>query len=200
MIDFFDHIYVINLDHRKDRWSRIQNTLKHFKGKITRIPAVERKRGWLGCYYSHAAVLEAAQKEIVKHVLVLEDDAEFFPDWEATWEKAKYQIPERWDMLYLGYNLDISCRKPDSIHLNMLRLFGCLTTHAYGIHWRALDRLAMTVYDEKKPIDQIYKDLRFFDTFGVYPLMINQTDDYSDINKRHMKNRFRDNVRQIVGR
>lgn len=106
----------INLNRRKDR-------LKSFKEKwaeageplkIKRFPArdgsVIPKPSWFwppegawGCYLSHLeAIMEAIEEGGVKNLLVLEDDAVFREGFKDNFAECLNELPEDWDMFYLG--------------------------------------------------------------------------------------------------
>ena len=93
---FFDKIFIINLEHRKDRWDECQEILK--KHKITNFErftaicpeykSIDRKhynrlvvnqREWyvtgaVGCKLSHLGVIKLAKSRGYNNFLVLEDD------------------------------------------------------------------------------------------------------------------------------
>lgn len=208
MFTEFDHVYVINLDKRQDRWTKIQPVLANFSAKITRISAVEMQPGWKGCYASHVKFLEKAMEDNAGHALVLEDDAELFSDWKAIWDIAKIQIPKDFEILYLGYNLDpgpTNFKKPDFVSNNIIRMWGCLTTHAYVVNRPSLQRLYNDVIAKRTEwnttIDDTYANLASgYNFYGVYQMLFNQSSGYSDINNHVVNYSLRQNVNNVLGR
>lgn len=79
----FDVVYIINLEHRTDRWEHITNELRKTcidPSKIHRINAVyENGLGQLGCSKSHILALKTLLEtdETIQNALVLEDDFMF---------------------------------------------------------------------------------------------------------------------------
>lgn len=128
----FDRIFVINLDHRTDRWSRAEQMLN--KLRITnyerfsaiapnlsevawknsyRDVSVKHARkhkcpldkyicGALGCKMSHYHVILLSKERNYKNVLILEDDAVIANDFAETLKNSLSNLPENWHMLYLG--------------------------------------------------------------------------------------------------
>lgn len=208
-MNIFDHIYIINLDKREDRWSKVQKVVEHFSPstKYTRIPAVEMQPGWKGCYASHIKFLEKMLEDGHERALVLEDDAELFEDWNPIWNVVQSQIPD-FDILYLGYNLDpvpTNFKNPDFVNTNIIKMNGCLTTHAYVVSKPSLQRLYEEVVSKRiewnATIDITYGYLAGdFNFYGIYPMIFNQLSGYSDINNNVVNYTLRENVRSVLGK
>jgi glycosyl transferase family 25 len=76
-MEFIDHIYFINLDHRTDRLQQFQEEIQKLAplDKVERIQAVHKPElGGLGCSLSHVKTLETFLKSDYKNCLVFEDD------------------------------------------------------------------------------------------------------------------------------
>jgi hypothetical protein len=100
--DYFDNIYIINLEHRTDRWQHCEEQMvKHgfTAEKFKAIGATEMIKGWQACTLSHIAVLEDARQRGFERVLVLEDDFVFCDDFN---DKFLSQYSPNWQILYLG--------------------------------------------------------------------------------------------------
>ncbi len=77
-------VYVINLDHRVDRWENIKKIAYSCGINPTRVSAVKASPGWHGCGLSHKLVAEIAKQNNDPWYLVLEDDAIFSQDqWKS---------------------------------------------------------------------------------------------------------------------
>lgn len=130
--DSVDAVFVINLDHRVDRWTAFRERWKGIipEEKIIRSSAVsgvdlpgygkypwftemtgDRAKSWAGaagCALSHKRVIYEAQKMGCTTIVVMEDDA--VPS--VAMSKFGYdevlrsflQREERWGLLYLGFN------------------------------------------------------------------------------------------------
>jgi GR25 family glycosyltransferase involved in LPS biosynthesis len=80
MFENIDHIYVINLEHRKDRLEQFNENIKDLdiKDRITIINAIyEPDYGALGCSKSHILTLEKFISSEYKNVIIFEDDFRF---------------------------------------------------------------------------------------------------------------------------
>lgn len=81
------HVYYINLDRRVDRRQAFEQSMRNVSipldTLVTRFSAVDTSgRGWIGCSKSHSEVLKLAATTLatkVKHVVVFEDDFEWYP-------------------------------------------------------------------------------------------------------------------------
>ena len=126
---FFDKIFVINLDHRKDRWNESLKLFeKYHISNYERISAVKpiykdipkkyysnlvvNQTEWyvtgaVGCKLSHLKVIKLAKERNYKNFLVLEDDFSIDKDnFEDIIQKviSEINIIPEWDMIYLGGN------------------------------------------------------------------------------------------------
>lgn len=127
-------IYVINLDHRVDRWLSFKENWKDILdfSKVKRMSAVfgvelngygegpwfseyteGRERDWAGvagCLLSHKRVIEDAAAHGYERILVLEDDAvpsEYFAISEVASDAVLTNFLKKdtnWGLCYLGYN------------------------------------------------------------------------------------------------
>ena len=201
---FFDHIYILNLDRRPDRWSMIQTQLEQARiKKAVRFSAIDKKPGWVGCFESHLVMLQYALAANAKNVLVLEDDATFYADWMGIWQEGIKQVEADWDMLYLGYNLDPENElHPELVASHLLRLNSVLTTHAYAVNGKYLADLvayAESQIDSGLPIDVVFsKRLRHINAFGLYPMLFYQATGMSDILGRECVYHLRRTVEQAL--
>lgn len=206
MESFFDHIYVINLDRRVDRWRDIQSQLRDAGiTKAIRFSAIDKEPGCVGCFESHLAVLQTALDAGANNVLVLEDDATLYRDWRTSWIEGKRQIPNDWDMLYLGYNLDPAWSGSVSLVTpNILCLKDILTTHAYAVNGKYLAGLVETVKSAiglGTPIDVVYTQ-QFINikAYGIYPMLFCQASGFSDILGCPVDYHLRQNVDHVLAK
>ena len=209
--EYFDRIFVINLDARKDRW---QTTLKEFekvgitnyerfsaiKPSLNDVPKAwhagmnfhfsNNKNNYLigatGCKMSHVAILKKAKAAGYKNILVLEDDVIFQDNAAAIFEAATQQlIADAWDMLYLSGN-HIRATQPES--KNLKKLTGTFATHGYGIQSRMYDLVINSAMDYGREIDVYYANQihRQYRCFCMEPHIIRQGAGYSDIVSRNV--------------
>ncbi len=118
-IDFFDKIYIINLESRPDRKKEIEAQLKKINlsindAKITVFNAVKPEDagefpsiGAKGCFLSHLGVLKDIQKFGYKNALIFEDDLNFINGFT---EKSNLVLTELldedWDIFYGDYCIE----------------------------------------------------------------------------------------------
>lgn len=127
-LDLIDCIYVINLDHRIDRWKYLNSLFEKYHLGANRVPAVN---GWkfskkqqleataphglrmspgaLGCLLSHISILKDAYDREFSLIWIMEDDAEILEDPRSLVPiiSALFTIDPEWDLLYTdkGYRL-----------------------------------------------------------------------------------------------
>ena len=119
--DKIDEAFVINLDRRADRMERLCPDLKARSErwsavdgrKLTMTPAIKRlfapndffwKKAVTGCALSHLGLWWklANENPSIENYLIMEDDVKFQPGWENVWKNAVDDIPEDYDIIYLG--------------------------------------------------------------------------------------------------
>ena len=113
--DFFDKIYCINLDSRKDRWEKckekfallgIEDRVERFSGiTLSHLPDLNPKiRGRAGCVLSHASILRKAMELQLGNYLVLEDDFDLCYDSNEclkSLSSSQKELPNDWHIFYL---------------------------------------------------------------------------------------------------
>lgn len=207
-MNFFDYIYVINLDKRKDRWEQIKGELSKLgvADRAIRIPGVDLGNH-TGCTASHKKFLDAAIANGRGVSLVLEDDAMVCPDWQKSLISGVAKIPDDWDILYLGYNLDpTSGIPPDFVSRHLLELHGCLTTHMYAVNCNRLDRIKrfrelMETNSNIIQIDMLYLHIALtqgYKTYAIYPMVATQRPGFSDISGFNVSYTLRENVDAVL--
>lgn len=110
-----DKIYLINLPHRTDRLriSKIQFAKAGIEN-YTIFPAIDARRlklkgttednqGLIGCFLSHYFILQEALINKYKRIVIFEDDMILANDFKDKFEEAMKQVPDKWQLLYLGY-------------------------------------------------------------------------------------------------
>ena len=123
LIKGIEKTYVINLDTRPDRWTKLMEAEPYLEPLVERVSGVngktlemnpfifnlfnqnefQWKKSIIGCNLSHISVwnrIASAEKE--GYYLVLEDDVRFQKGWIDTWRAYQSAIPADADLLYLG--------------------------------------------------------------------------------------------------
>ena len=209
-MDFFKNIYVINLDRRKDRWAEVQGELQKLgiQQRAQRISGVDLG-SHPGCTASHKKFLDLAIQNGSGASLVIEDDAQIMSDWQESLHNGLKRLPDDWDILYLGYNLDPhspSTIPPNFIGYNLIQLFGCLTTHMYAVNCNRLDRIKafreyMDKYSSIIQIDMLFLTIILthqFKTYGIYPMVAVQRAGFSDISNHAVTYSLKEHVDMVL--
>jgi glycosyl transferase family 25 len=122
MEKYVDNVYLINMDKDTDRLEKVTKECKKFNINFERFNGVDPLKlskkelnkyvskicqnicpnGIIGCGVSHMKIYEDALKNNYKNILVLEDDVFFSDDIYEELNKAMIELPEDYDILYLG--------------------------------------------------------------------------------------------------
>jgi glycosyl transferase family 25 len=117
-----EHVFVINLKTRQDRWNEIKNQFKNTDLKLIRWNAVYGKdlsekqiraitsdfcnvfcsHGIVGCWLSHYTLWQFIVKHNIDNVLVLEDDAKPVTEFNSRISTELKKIPKDYDLVYFG--------------------------------------------------------------------------------------------------
>jgi glycosyl transferase family 25 len=137
MEKYVDNVYLINMDKDTERLEKVTKECKKFNINFERFCGVDPLKlskkelnkyvsktcqnicpnGIIGCGISHMKIYEDAIKNNYKNILVLEDDVYFRDELYKDLEEAMTELPEDYDILYLGcsgmcdkkqvYNMDL---------------------------------------------------------------------------------------------
>ena len=171
--------YIINLAHRTDRLEHITRQCANNNLELVRIEAIEgrerfanqpkKKRGYLGCYESHLMLLKMLLAKKEDFFLIAEDDCIFEYNFKHKLSVYLKQLPEDFDMLYLGGSLVRENATADYSE-NIKIAKDVLCTHAYIISKKALPELIQAVETRKHKIDVLYCEYqKTHKCFIVYP-------------------------------
>ena len=196
--DFFDKVYVINLKSRPERLKLCKqelnkNGIEHevFEAVIGN-PGVEvhskylrNRPGAVGCLLSHIGVIKNAKKLGLNKILVIEDDVEFCKNFIQVFDKMVKDLPEDWDMFYLGGSGHVNPNNNvlTEITKNISKTTGTMTTSSYGISGNIFDVVIENASKMIEPIDSVYK-YRIQCNYNCYvtrPNIAWQKPGYSDI-------------------
>ena len=169
--------YCINLDSRHRRWRQVQKESAKLDIIPERFSAIKMDYGHEGCTQSHLSILKKADGIF----MIIEDDFKICTKYpKPTMALALSQLPDDWDILYLGATLS----KPLERHsVNLYRLKGALATHAiiYNNQNGVVDYIA-----QNHPggiMDKFYRDVvqEKFNCFFPFPMIATQRAGHSDI-------------------
>jgi GR25 family glycosyltransferase involved in LPS biosynthesis len=192
-------IFIINLDRREDRWTRISGLCNSLNLSYTRISAIEDEEPWIGCGLSHLKCISIAKERGLPWIIILEDDAEFDRDGLAHLNSLLGHLwynRECWDRFSGGPHFGAGDLQPMLTLFNKhyhLFYFSGLSTHFNLIHSGAYEKILKWRPDTDREIDVFY--LRAAYNIGniirsicSYPHVATQGSSYSDITRQYELN------------
>ena len=195
-LDDITNAFYINLDHRTDRKSHVEEQLSKIGIMGLRFNAIKMKNGAIGCSMSHLKILEEAHKNHLDHVLIVEDDITFLePEKFKTYISKFFKLHgNNWDVILFAGNNMPPYKNIDDTCIQVSR---CQTTTGYLVNGHYIKTLATNVRagltnllnkpDEKInfAIDRYWFHLQEKDNwFFIIPPTVIQREDYSDIEHR----------------
>lgn len=142
----FERTFVISLAFRADRLNAFYKQTRQIgmpdpelwpaiHGDVCKHPDIwTAGNGAWGCYRSHMNILEYCLNNKVASYLVLEDDAQFRDNYQASLYRFKEQLPDDWEQVYLGGQLmHVNAQPPIKISDHVYRPFNVNRTHAFAI-------------------------------------------------------------------
>lgn len=193
---YFDKVYYINLDKRVDRKQECETELLKHNIIAERVSAVDAntltnyslypqryfKRGNYGLLLTNIRIFEEAVKQGYKSIVILEDDAMFIENFNDYFEIIYPQVPEDWDILYLGANHQ---KPPTLVAENVGKCIETWTTHAIVFKQSSYQIILEELYRLEHPIDVAFSKL--FDRVNAYsilPSIVFQRPSYSNIENK----------------
>lgn len=207
--DYFDNIFLINLERRSDRLEEFRakadkigfrfEVFNAFDGKkidedfvyngkkINITPNQYYFGGFdnyaksqLGCLLSHLGVLKLAKERGYKKFLVLEDDCDFTDDFEQKFNNFCEDFNRDWDMFYFSGSMPETSESFETYR----RLISCHTTHSYAVNSRCIDELIEFTEGNINlmPIDSNYTHIQSkLECYIAFPFLTYQAEGFSDI-------------------
>ena len=180
--EIFEKVIVINLAKRPDRMAQIKEQLDAHKITFERFEAIDGQElgitGVAACALSHRAVIEKYKD--CQSLFIFEDDAELDPNFKQLWDVFIANLPDDWQMVYLG------CNKIDwqPIAKGVARLSAGISTHAYGAKQSVFDSM-IDLSKRAEAVDVSYMQLQVsVPTYVAVPTMVGQVPGFSDIEQR----------------
>ena len=162
MNNYIDNVYLINMDKDTERLKEVTKICDKVGIKFQRFSGVKASdlsqnildkyipeeiqkygtNGMIGCGLSHLFIWQDAVKNNYKNILVLEDDVHFTDTFNEYIINALEEIPNDYDILYLGYKDLYSCEAPKDSSFNYIyKPYFPLLTHAMIISNKGLKKL-----------------------------------------------------------
>jgi GR25 family glycosyltransferase involved in LPS biosynthesis len=190
--NFVDSIYCINLDDRKDRWECSSKQFKKHNLFVERISGIkgsdmnlefppEIKEGAVGCALSQLFTLKLAKHKKDKKFLLFEDDVEFDDNINQKFSKIYSEIPNDWDMIYLGgqHFHGMNLKK---VSENVYKCEYTLCAHSVIFKYTVYDKFINSLIDITKPCDVHYAEShKDINAYVIIPHLTWQRNSYSDI-------------------
>lgn len=199
LFERFDKVYCINLDRRTDRMSNFKKEVEKYDlGEYTRISAVDGEnlnlndyngkllKGELGLVLTNLEIIKNAKDNKYGKILVLEDDCVFTDEILKIDDYFK-ELPDNWDMLYMGgnHNTHMGVQPPKIINEKVCKLHTTYSTHFVGIKNTVYDHIIEILSRKDKQLDVSYVTLqKIFNIYSFYPAITKQIVDFSDIQKK----------------
>lgn len=186
----------INRASRTDRAENMNTRLKDVGMKAIKIKAIESEplegvdesestltQGMSGCFKSHVRIWRnILEDEKLKHVLILEDDAVFSDNFKEVLDKALSELPDDFDILYLGASDDNGPYRLKTDDFDVV----CPSdhqwrTHAYIVNRKVLPKLLEKASKMYAAIDQVLVDVQpYIQCYSTMPYIVFQDDSKSD--------------------
>lgn len=203
--EYFKHITLINLKKREDRLASSTKILDEFGVNYEVWEATDNME------YPCRGLVDSMQRYFRKVLdaggdkcLLFEDDILPLVDaqvFNETMEKALQQLPEDWDLFYLGGNCASGLQEFYSANLLPVKMM--YATHATAYSKKAMEFIVNKTINE--PVDNCL--VRDFQPrkkiFITYPMLFTQSAQYSDIGKaftdwsRFLETRYDAEIRKI---
>lgn len=194
---FFDKVFCINLDKRKDRLNLVEKELSKHNVVFERFSAIDGETinkkdyttnskipvGHIGCTLSHAKLIKLCKEKGYKKVLILEDDVVFKENFEELFKEYIKEVPEDWNMFYLGGNHNVHVgNKLEMVTKHVGKCNQTFSTHAYAINESLFDEAISVLSKGEKQVDIYYSEIqKRKKIYTFFPGIANQRIGYSDI-------------------
>jgi GR25 family glycosyltransferase involved in LPS biosynthesis len=203
------HKFVINLDRRQDRLSKLNDEMSYIGWDFERFSAVDTN-SYIGCAKSHQQISQIILDRGYDYAMVFEDDIFFMPYAKKLLEQLNDQLFKKslnWDIINFAPSIHRPLNSYNEILLDLTNLppkdetkhRGIYATIAFILTRKACEYIVEWDTDkfienshQQIPIDQ-YLDMVVYPNISsfcpIFPIMV-QTNDYSDINKTNDSNHY----------
>ena len=193
MSALFPETFVINSDHRMDRWSEMIGRCKTCGLNVTRVPAIIDNPGWRGCGRSHISCIEIAKAKGLPWILIMEDDAIFTVESIARFRSLLSYLwsnRDKWERFNGGPTITKKSVMSVMDYTHRLLYVRGLTSHFHLIHAGVYDLLLAWHPDRDLMIDKMFFELetRFrtvFNNIATVPhIAVQSSSSASDIQRK----------------
>jgi GR25 family glycosyltransferase involved in LPS biosynthesis len=199
--------YLINLKKRPERLAKALQQMERAQiqdpqiveavdGSLLPLPFDDESgHGALGCKLTHQYILIDAIQENLNCIAIYEDDAVMVDDFQAKLKNVLDNLPDDWEMLYLGTQ-----HRDNPIYENpcCLRCTNCHRTHSI-VYRGAGIRKVLQIWLSRTTghIDHILGDGYFAElkAYACHPMLTAQGENHSDIQNVQFCERWWDNYK-----
>ena len=182
--------YVINLKRRDDRLKNLNLPFQYEVFEATdgkeKFAEFGKIQGHIGCLDSHKRLFTFAKENNIDTIMVMEDDIEVDEDFNEKLEIIMGQLPEDWDLLYLG-GWNVGEKKTYSDLLDIAERV--LTTHAFIVKNKFFDIIIQGLSVRDWKVDVLLSDvLTKGKCYIANPKIAYQREGFSDIENKITNN------------
>jgi GR25 family glycosyltransferase involved in LPS biosynthesis len=198
--EYFDQVYVINLDSRPDRLKSAFEEFKKIGASFVKIAAVDGYKedlevpdfpgadpaywnpGAAGLVLTTIKLLTHAKKMGYHRILICEDDVEFDKDFNKKLVNLE-EVPSDWQMILFGAQ---HMAKPKRITENISRVKAAFCLHCYAVKSEFFDYYLHLLTERAKQLDLVtLEDIQPLNkTYCFMPNIAFQKAGFSDIQKQ----------------
>lgn len=197
-----DATILVSLPEREDRRTKAMEELSFHQIPFYIWMATKDEDGRRGLVKTMRSLLTFCVESDFNNVLIFEDDLKIVnPGIGEIFSDCMDELPENYDLLYLGPNLSI---EPKKYSAHLLRGTGMYSTHAV-MYSRAAIEFILEVLDENEAYDitLVKKVQPGMQSYCTFPMLVSQHNTYSDIGKREidytkfLEKRFKEKTKDL---
>ena len=182
--EYFDRVVVINLDRRSDRMDKLGAQLNELGITYERFSAIDAQilgiEPMVAGTMSHVMVMK---KYAGQRILILEDDALFCEDFNEKFAEVMQELPNDWDIFYLGALLPKDTGEVRDIgNKYWFKQIMSTASHAYCIKPAIMNDIAYRLDSYKWYIDiGLRLENERYNCLIAQPNLVTQFPSYSDL-------------------
>lgn len=186
--DAIDRIYCISLPKSHERRKTFLKEMAKYDIPVSIWPGIYNKDGAFGLYETYRQIFQNSVDNDFDSILVFEDDAVILePQINEIMNRIIDQLPDDWELIYLGCNPfgGFSC----FVSENLLQLnSGAYTTHAVMYSKKGMEHILKWMDKTLSTIDGVIANLVQPDMncYATFPLLCAQSEGYSYIQQRNV--------------
>lgn len=204
----FENVFVIHAHRRYDRKLFMDEQMRRLDIPFTLSPAIPylalsdkivatwsrndqvmarqeySRNALISCTLSHLATLNKVfRTNGLEYALILEDDALFHPDLLNQLEAPLADVPDDWQILFLGGHL---VRTHHLVAPNVARVYGVKCSHAYLLKKSPFLQMEEAFRKFPQPIDDLWNTLlgESYPGYAILPFLAVQAASFSDVSQR----------------